>query len=205
MIAARYALGGEGRITNGAAESLSHGKLDLTAAPHSPGRGAYIIHGPIMSRTPRARRVKKPRSFAAGMQAADQLGDVGTSLPVKPLTMLRTLASLVRLRLGLHHGCCNAATNGDNKRDRNKGNPHSTLLSSASTKPVAKRGSSRLVPAVGQAFKKIRRPLVSPNLLFFLANGTNPLRRRARQARCDTLAAPWPRIGQDGPVTARPG
>jgi len=32
----------------------------------------------------------------------------------------------VRLKLGLHHGCCNAATNGDDERDRNKGNPHFT-------------------------------------------------------------------------------
>jgi hypothetical protein len=72
----------------------------------------------------------------------------------------QSLPSLVRLRLGLHHCCCNAATNGDNKRDRNKGNPHSTLLSSASTKPVSKRGSSRLVPGRDRlAFKKIGRLL----------------------------------------------
>jgi len=32
----------------------------------------------------------------------------------------------MQLRLGLHDGCCNAATNGDDERDRNKGNPHFT-------------------------------------------------------------------------------
>ena len=36
---------------------------------------------------------------------------------------LRTLR-LLRTRLELDHGCCNAAANGNGERDRNKGNPH---------------------------------------------------------------------------------
>jgi hypothetical protein len=43
-----------------------------------------------------------------------------------PVTMFPTLLLSVRLRLGLHHGCCNRATNGGDERDRNKGNPHFT-------------------------------------------------------------------------------
>jgi hypothetical protein len=41
-----------------------------------------------------------------------------------PVIMFRTLPSSVPIRLELHDGCCDAATNGNGERDRHKGNPH---------------------------------------------------------------------------------
>ena len=113
---------------------------------------------------------------------------------------VRTLRSSVRLRLGLHHGCCDAATNSDDERDRNKGNPHFTppLAGVDDWNPYPNAEVRRLVPAV--RLKKIRRPLVSPNPLVSLAKSARTT--RARRAGRDTLPAPWPGIGQDGPVTA---
>ena len=58
-------------------------------------------------------------------------------LPI-PVTMFRTLPSSVPIRLEPHHGCCNAATNGNGERDRHKGNPHFAL-------PFADVGRPRLL------------------------------------------------------------
>ncbi len=65
-------------------------------------------------------------------------------------SLVRTLPSSVRLKLGLHHGCCNAATNGDDERDRNKGNPHSTppFAGVDDWNPYPNAEVRRLVPAV---------------------------------------------------------
>jgi hypothetical protein len=64
--------------------------------------------------------------------------------------MVRTLRLSVRLKLGLHHGCCDAATNGDDERDRNKGNPHFTppLAGVDDWNPYSNAEVRRLVPAV---------------------------------------------------------
>ena len=67
-----------------------------------------------------------------------------------PVTMFRTLPSSVPIRLEPHHGCCNAATNGDDERDRNKGNPHFTppFAGVDDWNPYPNAQGRRLVPAV---------------------------------------------------------
>ena len=65
-------------------------------------------------------------------------------------SLVRTLRLSVRTRLELHHGCCNAAANGNGERDRNKGNPHFAppFAGVDDWNPYPNAEVRRLVPAV---------------------------------------------------------